>query len=65
MGVSIDELECLTAGDEWLHMESTDYLLEGIVDGIDLYVNLQLVAGFYDDRLFYVDAMAIELGGGN
>jgi hypothetical protein len=60
MGVTVEKLECLTNGTEWTHMESMDLLLEGIIEDIDVYVNRQVIAGFYEGRLFCIDAMAVE-----
>jgi len=36
-----------------------------IEEGVELYISQQLILGFLEDRLFYVDAMALAPEGDN
>lgn len=59
LGASVNEVRVLVAGNEWMPMPGADLLIEGIADELEVYVAPQLVAGFSEGRLVFVEAMAL------
>ena len=61
MGASPDEVSSLAIGSEWVGMPGVDDLIEGG----GLYVAQQLVTAFSENRLVFVEAVAIVPEGSN
>jgi hypothetical protein len=51
--------KAVAPGDEWILAEEAGYLLESTLDDAEIYAAPQLVAGFYQDHLIFLEALAL------
>jgi len=54
LGASPDQIQSLLTNSTLVPFENSGFIQEGV----ELYISQQLILGFLEDRLFYVDAMA-------
>ena len=59
LDISMEQIDQLLPDVPLAPIENLDYLLEGL----DIYLGESFVLGFYDDRLFFIDAWAGLPGG--
>jgi len=55
LGASLDQIQSMLTNSTLVPFENSGFIQEGV----DLYISQQLILGFLEDRLFYVDAMAL------
>jgi hypothetical protein len=60
LGMTSETLQATLSGREWVSMPGADFFREGV----DIFVNQQLVTGFYENRLIYIEAYGFEKEGG-
>jgi hypothetical protein len=59
-GLTPDEVAlAIGKGDSWGKVGDSERFLEGIMDEAEIYVAPQLVAGFYEDQLVFLEALAL------
>ena len=51
--------QAIASGDEWLLTQEAGFLFEGILDEAEIYAAPQLIAGFHQDRLILLEAVAL------
>lgn len=60
LGTSPDQVAlAIGSGDSWIKAEYAGLLLEGLLDEVEIYVAPQLVAGFNENRLIFLEALAL------
>ena len=60
LGSSPEDVSRVVApGDEWIAAGEAAYLFEGILDGAELFAAPQLIAGFFEGRLIFLESVAL------